>query len=70
VVEGQGEFVPTMPEPMVVPTVPEPMVEAAGLGVEWRRIELLPGLELHLRHDASPFAQGLAAAIASGRFVK
>lgn len=39
-------------------------------GSEWRRIELLPGLELHVRKDASAFVQGLAAAIAAGRFAK
>jgi DNA-binding transcriptional MerR regulator len=39
-------------------------------GSTWRRIELMPGLELHIRSDASPFAQGLAAAIASGRLPK
>jgi DNA-binding transcriptional MerR regulator len=40
------------------------------IGSEWRRIELLPGLELHVRADASPFVHGLAAAIAAGRFSK
>lgn len=42
----------------------------APVGSEWRRIELLPGLELHVRADASPFVHGLAAAIAAGRFPK
>ena len=39
-------------------------------GSEWRRIELLPGLELHVQKDASAFVHGLASAIASGRFAK
>lgn len=39
-------------------------------GAVWRRIELLPGLEIHVREDASAFVHGLAAAIVSGRFGK
>lgn len=69
----------TAPSPMasgrVEPlTVLDPGAEhegsAAMAGSEWRRIELLPGLELHVRKDASGFVQGLAAAIAAGRFAK
>ena len=48
----------------------EPGTDGVPIGAEWRRIELLPGLELHVRADASPFVHGLAAAIASGRFAK
>jgi DNA-binding transcriptional MerR regulator len=45
---------------------------SAGIpaGAVWRRIELLPGLEIHMREDASAFVHGIVAAIMSGRFGK
>ncbi len=40
----------------------------APVGAAWRRIELLPGLEIHVRENASAFVHGIVAAIMSGRF--
>jgi DNA-binding transcriptional MerR regulator len=61
-------------DPLVLPETPltshEEVHQGAFAGHEWRRIELLPGLELHVQKDASAFVQGLASAIASGRFAK
>ncbi|AKF04913.1 helix-turn-helix domain-containing protein [Sandaracinus amylolyticus] len=48
----------------------EPSSTGVPIGAVWRRIELLPGLELHVRADAPPFVHGIAAAIAAGRFSK
>ncbi len=62
-------------DPLVLPETPlrpheEEARQGAIAGSEWRRIELLPGLELHVQKDASAFVHGLASAIASGRFAK
>jgi DNA-binding transcriptional MerR regulator len=61
-------------DPLVLPEAPlvphEETHQGAYAGHEWRRIELLPGLELHVQKDAPAFVQGLASAIASGRFAK
>ncbi len=61
-------------DPLAIPGSPlgpnEEPRDGAIVGSEWRRIELLPGLELHVQKDASAFVHGLAAAIASGRFAK
>lgn len=46
----------------------EPGTSGGPIGAVWRRIELLPGLELHVRADATAFVHGVAAAIVSGRF--
>lgn len=59
----------TPPAELVHATLHEEIHEEP-IGSTWRRIELVPGLELHIRSDASPFAQGLAAAIAGGRLPK
>lgn len=66
-----GEPLAVLPAPIDAHDGEPGGTESAALaGSEWRRIELLPGLELHVRKDASPFVQGLAAAIAAGRFAK
>lgn len=61
-------------EPLALPETPlgahDETHQGAIAGSEWRRIELLPGLELHVQKDASAFVHGLASAIASGRFAK
>jgi DNA-binding transcriptional MerR regulator len=48
-------------------TAPRETTAKPALGTEWRRIELVPGLELHVRADAPAIVQNLAAAIAQGR---
>lgn len=70
---AEGEVV-LRGDPIALPESPlGPHAEVSGgamAGSEWRRIELLPGLELHVQKSASAFVHGLASAIASGRFAK
>ena len=42
-----------------------PFVEAPARGDTWQRIELVPGVELHVKTDASPIARRLAREIQS-----
>ena len=66
-----GDVMPSSPIPRPNPLdAREEVRSGAPVGSEWRRIELLPGLELHVRSDAPPFVHGVAAAIAAGRFTK
>lgn len=61
------------PHPSDSVVVDDPPIDAhhePALGSAWRRIELVPGLELHVRSDAPAFVHSLAAAIASGRWTK
>lgn len=59
---------PPPPEPEPEPAPPPAEVSAAPPGAAWRRIELVPGLELHVREDAGPLALRIASDIAAARW--
>lgn len=54
------------PEPEI-PSEPAPEPDAED-SAGWRVLPLVPGLELRVREDASPFVQRLAETIAEGRW--
>jgi DNA-binding transcriptional MerR regulator len=54
-------------EALVAPPAPAPPAPSSGAGqmacVRWDHVELLPGLELHVRSDAGPLLRRLAQEI-------
>lgn len=57
------------PAPVEAQAIAAPVpVEEPCLGVAWRRLVLMDGLELHVRADAGPIAARIAADIARGRW--
>lgn len=57
------------PAPVEAQAIAAPVpVEEPCLGVGWRRVALMDGLELHVRDDAGPIAMRVAADIARGRW--
>lgn len=56
------EVLPPEPPASAAPGVGE-RAEAAEVGQAWRRVELMPGLELHVRADAGAVVHRMAAEI-------
>lgn len=66
------------PAPEPTPPAPAPALAPAAAPIaaapsppeapRWRRIEVFPGVELHVRDDAGPFAQRIADDIAAARW--